>query len=432
MYQRKFVPERTYVLGIHTFKMTRSEAHESVEETMNLVYTAGADLVGSEFVEIRQFNPSTFIGQGKVEEVKNRLKELNVELAIVDHQLSPIQNRNLEEAWGVRVIDRTGLILDIFAQRAQSKEGKLQVELAQYQYLLPRLVGAWTHFSKQRGGSIGLRGAGETQLEVDRRRVRERINMLRKNLKKVACSREVHRNKRNSVPIPTLSLIGYTNAGKSTLFNQLTGSDDVIVEDKLFATLDPKTKKIRLASGQKVLVSDTVGFIRNLPLELIESFKSTFQEVANADVLLHIIDASHPDRAQQIKTVENLLVDLGLHHKPVINVLNKIDRLETELPEGCVLSNAVNGAVKISALKGFGIETLLTQVEEKLSLCYYRRLRLLVPHSLGKVLHDLYTHGCVISSKNTAHGSEIEVDLPPKWQNKYEEFVVAAPLGARV
>lgn len=426
MYKQKSLPERTYVLGIHTCKMTRAEAYESVEETINLVNTAGADLVGSEFVEIRQFSPSTFFGQGKVEEIKIKLAEIAADLVIVDHPLSPVQNRNLEDTWNVRVVDRTGLILDIFAQRAQSKEGKLQVELAQYQYLLPRLVGAWTHLSKQRGGSIGLRGPGETQLEVDRRRARERITMLKKNLRKVSCSREVHRNKRNSVPIPTLSLIGYTNAGKSTLFNQLTGSDDVIVEDKLFATLDPKTKKIRLPSGQNVLVSDTVGFIRNLPHELIESFKSTFQEVANADLLLHVIDASHPDRAQQIKTVEDLLVDLGLQHKPVIKVMNKIDRMELDLFQNSLITANGNGGVKISALEGYGIDKLLTQVEDRLSQCYYRRMHLLVPHALGKVLHDLYTHGCVISSKNTDDGSEIEVNLPPKWQNMYQEYIIDA------
>lgn len=419
---KKDLPEKAYVLGIHTRKTTKYDAFESVDEAKNLVCTAGAELIGEEFVEVRQFHPSTFFGSGKVYELKDKIQKIKPDVIIIDHALSPIQNRNLEQAWCTRVIDRTGLILDIFAQRAKSKEGKLQVELAQYQYLLPRLVGAWTHFSKQKGG-IGLRGPGETQLEVDRRRVRERINMIKKNLKKVESARHLHRERRHCVPIPTISLIGYTNAGKSTLFNCITGGTDEIAEDKLFATLDPKTSKIRLPSGQKVLVSDTVGFIRNLPHELIESFKSTFQEVAESDILLHVIDASHPDRAQQIETVENILVELGLNNKPIIRVMNKMDKIEPGFFDPTLIKGTGN-IVKMSALEEQGMDKLMTKIEQSLSQNYYRRMHLLIPHAQGKVLNEIYTHGCVHHTRNTADGAEVEVDLPPKWQNMYRHFSV--------
>ncbi|MCP5464478.1 MAG: GTPase HflX [Deltaproteobacteria bacterium] len=420
---KKTTPERAFVLGVHSPKNSQFEAWESLEEAKNLVMTAGAELCGQEFIELRQFSPSTFFGQGKVEELQVKLKAEQIEVVIVDHELSPVQNRNLEDFWKVRVIDRTGLILDIFAQRAQSKEGKLQVELAQYQYILPRLVGAWTHLSKQKGG-IGLRGPGETQLEVDRRRVRERITGIKKSLKKVTSSRELHRNTRQSVPIPTISLIGYTNAGKSTLFNQLVGASE-LAEDKLFATLDPKTRKLRLPSGQKVLMSDTVGFIRNLPHQLVESFKSTFEEVAGSDLLIHVIDASHPDREQQVQTVEKILWELGLNDKPVIKVMNKIDKLELDLFQNNALVGESRSVVKISGLQGYGLDQLLNRVEQKLSECYYRRMHLLIPHAKGKVLNELYTHASILSAKNTAMGSEVEVNLPPRWQGLYEEFEVA-------
>jgi len=419
---RKDRAEKAYVLGIHTRYDTRYHAQESLEEAKNLVITAGAELTGNEFVEIRQFHPATFFGQGKVEEVKQTLLNLKPDVVIVDHELSSVQVRNLENTWCTRVIDRTELILDIFAQRAESKEGKLQVELAQYQYLLPRLVGAWTHFSKQKGG-IGLRGPGETQLEVDRRRVRERIAMIKKNLKKVISSRQIHREKRLAVPIPTISLVGYTNAGKTTLFNQISGATE-LAENKLFATLDPKTRKIRLPSGQKILMSDTVGFIRNLPHQLVDSFTSTFEEVAASGLLLHVIDVSHPDRAQQIETVENLISDLGLSDKPIIRVMNKVDRLDEGL-EGLIEENSLHNVIKVSALENMGINTLLSKIEDKLSQCYYRRMNLLIPHADGKILNELYTHCSVISSTNTPQGAQIEVNLPPKWQALYGDYEVA-------
>lgn len=414
--------EKAYVLGVLTPKRTKFDALESMDESKNLVCTAGAELIGSEYIELRQYSPSTLLGHGKVAELTEKFKQLKPDLIIVDHELSPVQTRNLEKAWCSRIVDRTGLILDIFAQRAESKAGKLQVELAQYQYLLPRLVGQWTHFSKQQGG-IGQRGPGETQLEVDRRRVRERISMIKRNLRKVSSTRELHREHRQSIPIPTVSLIGYTNAGKSTLFNQVTG-EAVLAEDKLFATLDPKTRKIRLPSGQKVLLSDTVGFIRNLPHQLIESFKSTFQEVENADVLIHVIDSSHPDRAQQIETVENLIEELGMQDKPIIRVMNKIDQLQFDDFENTILSTPGN-VVQTSGLKGLGIDHFLNKLEKVLSQTFYKRMHLMIPHGQGRVLNEIYTHGCVHSQESTNEGSLVVVDLPPRWQNAFGEYEVA-------
>ncbi len=415
-------PEKAFVLGFFHRKNSKHEALESFEEAKNLALTAGAELIGEEFAEIRQFNPSTFLGKGKVETLGLQLTELKPDLVIVDHELSPVQNRNLEETWKTRVIDRTGLILDIFAQRARSKEGKLQVELAQYQYMLPRLVGAWSHFSKQQGG-IGVRGPGETQLEVDRRRVRERISIIKKSLTKVTTAREIHRARRQAVPIPTISLIGYTNAGKSTLFNKLLNAHE-LAEDKLFATLDPKTKKLRLPSGQKILISDTVGFIRNLPHQLIESFKSTFEEVAESDLLIHVIDASHPDRTQQIETVEKLLCELGLSHKPLIRAMNKIDLIDETLNQSDPTDGNMGNMVRLSSLKSYGLENVLDKIEVTLSKHYYKHVQLLIPHDQGKALNMVYNHGCVLSSKNTPEGTLITANLPQKWHNLYKCYEV--------
>lgn len=418
--------ETAFAVGVLLPKQKKFEAAESFTELKSLLSTAGAELRHEEFVEVRQINPSTFIGHGKVDEIKHKILQQKPDLVVIDMELSPAQNRNLEEIWCTRVLDRTGLILDIFAQQAKSKEGKLQVELAQYQYLLPRLVRAWTHLSKQRGGAIGLRGPGETQLEVDRRRAREKITQLKKSLLKVSSAREIHRQKRQSVPMPTVSLIGYTNAGKSTLFNSIV-SGGVIADDKLFSTLDPKTKKLRLPSGQMVLLSDTVGFIRNLPHQLIESFKSTFEEVASSDLLIHVIDASHPNRTQQIETVEKVLQELELTHIPLIKVLNKIDRLETGAIDE--LKAVFNGtSVKASAMTGAGTDDVLLKVEETLSQTYYRQMRLFVPHTEARALSDLYTHGHVYSIKGHPEGSEALVSLPPKWQNIYRAFEVQQEL----
>jgi len=417
--------EPVLAIGIHKVTDKKFDSIESFAELKSLIETAGGKILHDVLVEIRNISPATFLGSGKVDELLVKVQCLKPALVVIDAELSPTQARNLEGIWKTRVLDRTGLILDIFAKRARSKEGKLQVELAQYQYLLPRLVRAWTHLSKQRGGGIGLRGPGETQLEVDRRRIRDRITFLKKDLIKVSQTRDLHRLRRKAIPLPTISLIGYTNAGKSTLFNELVPAS-VKAEDQLFTTLDPTTRRLRLTSGQNVLVSDTVGFIKNLPHQLVESFKSTFEEVAASDLLVHVIDVSHPNRLERLKTVEQVLKELGLQDIPTLKVFNKIDQLGEgfdDWEDGFML-NERDSTVKISALQQKGLDGLLSQIEQMLGQTYYRRMHLLIPYDKAGAVSGLYTHGMVFSHHDGEAGTEIEVDLPEKWQNIYRQFEI--------
>ncbi len=418
-------PEPIFAVGIFRTNERRFDAEESFQELKSLIRTAGGEAVAETLAEIRQISPATFLGRGKIDEILAKIQIHKISLVVVDAELSPTQARNLEDIWKVRVLDRTGLILDIFADRARSKEGKLQVELAQYQYLFPRLVRAWTHLSKQRGGGIGLRGPGETQLEVDRRRIRERITFLKKDLAKVSIARDIHRQRRKAIPLPTVSFIGYTNAGKSTLFNQLIPAC-VKAEDQLFTTLDPTTRRLKLLSNQHVLVSDTVGFIRNLPHQLVESFKSTFEEVAASDLLIHVIDVSHPNRLERIKTVDHVLKELQLDGIPMLKVFNKVDQLDCgfmESHDGILFADKEN-SVQISALQKIGLDNFLAKIEEMLGRHYYRRMHLLIPYSQGRAVSDLYTYGTVVSHKDSESGTELEVDLPEKWQNIYRQYEV--------
>lgn len=408
--------EKAFLVGILTDSRARADATESLAELRSLGETAGVLEVGSTLAEIRTKNPGLLLGKGKVELLKTEIATSCATLVILDTDLSPSQNRNLEEAWNVRVMDRTGLILDIFALHARSMEGKLQVELAQYEYLSSRLVGAWGHFSKQRGGSVGLRGPGETQLEVDRRRVRDRMSQLKKALSQVSSNRRIHRKKREGVALPTGTLVGYTNAGKSTLFNRLTG-DDQLVEDKLFATLDPKTKILFLPSGQKILLADTVGFIRNLPHQLIEAFKSTFEEVAQSSLLLHVIDGSHPHFNHQMEVVDRVLEELELDHIPVIRVMNKRDE------EGFHFEGNGREAVPISARSGEGIDELLTVIDALLMKGLVP-MKLFLPHPYGSLLSSLYEHGRVLHSAARARGLAVDVAVPSKWQKIFSPYLV--------
>ncbi|MGH7931222.1 MAG: GTPase HflX, partial [Candidatus Binatia bacterium] len=331
----------------------------SVEELQRLAETAGAAVVGKFNQQLRHVTPATLIGRGKVEEIQAYLRDFSADLIIVDDDLTPAQQRNLENAFNVRVIDRSQLILDIFAQRARSNEGKLQVELAQLDYLLPRLTRQWTHLSRL-GGGIGTRGPGETQLEVDRRRIRERISHLKKRLKTVERTRSLQRNEREEVPFATVALVGYTNAGKSTLMNALTRAG-VFVEDKLFATLDPTTRALRLPNGDKVMLVDTVGFINKIPHALIEAFKSTLQEVRSAGLLLHLVDLANPLYDEQIHIVERVLGEIGAAEIPTILVPNKID-VAPATPVGYFNDGRAIGMCPISAHTGEGIDALLELV----------------------------------------------------------------------
>ncbi|HXV83337.1 MAG TPA: GTPase HflX [Candidatus Binatia bacterium] len=349
--------ERAFLVGVELPLNHRKVPLEySLQELRRLTETAGGRVIQQFSQQIRRVTPATLVGRGKVEEIQVALKELKPDLVVVDEDLTAAQQRNLESAFKVRVVDRSQLILDIFSQRARTNEGKLQVELAQLEYLLPRLTRQWTHLSRL-GGGIGTRGPGETQLEVDRRRIRERIAHLKRRLKTVERTRTLQRKERDEVPFATVALVGYTNAGKSTLMNALTRAG-VLVEDKLFATLDPTIRSLRLPTGDKVMIVDTVGFINKIPHSLIEAFKSTLEEVKSADLLLHLVDMASPLFEEQIRVVEEVLEEIGAGKVPSILVPNKMDQVSSA-PIQQLKSRAVEGVCPISALTGAGIDSLL-------------------------------------------------------------------------
>ncbi|HEY3153991.1 MAG TPA: GTPase HflX [Candidatus Binatia bacterium] len=328
----------------------------NLDELERLAKTAGASVLGKHSQQIKNVTPATLIGRGKVDEIQKTLQQAHADLVIIDEDLTPAQQRNLESAFKIRVIDRSQLILDIFAQRARSSEGKLQVELAQLEYLLPRLTRQWTHLSRL-GGGIGTRGPGETQLEVDRRRIRERIGHLKRRLKTVERTRTLQRKERDAVPFATVALVGYTNAGKSTLMNTLTRAG-VFVEDKLFATLDPTTRAMRLPNGDKVMIVDTVGFINKIPHSLIEAFKSTLEEVSRADLLLHLVDMANPLYDEHIDVIEKVLDEIGAGEIPTVLVPNKVD-LASSTGVRQPKSANVSDVCPISALTGAGVTALM-------------------------------------------------------------------------
>jgi GTP-binding protein HflX len=355
--QRK---ERAILVGVELPSNDHKiSLEDSLAELESLAQTAGAQVAEKFTQQLRSITPATLVGRGKVDQIHAKVDELHPDLVIFDEDLTPAQQRNLESALNVRVIDRSQLILDIFAQRAQSNEGKLQVELAQLEYLLPRLTRQWTHLSRL-GGGIGTRGPGETQLEVDRRRIREKIGHLKRRLKTVERTRSLQRKERDNVPFATIALVGYTNAGKSTLMNALTRAG-VLVEDKLFATLDPTIRSLRLPNGDKVMIADTVGFINKIPHSLIEAFKSTLEEVMSADLLLHLVDMSSPLVDEQIQVIEEVLGEIGAGDIPTIIVPNKIDLLP-EPPQHLFKNRGSEEVCPISAVTGEGVEALLNVI----------------------------------------------------------------------
>ena len=363
--------ERAYLVGVRYRKQASVwSAEDSLAELAELTRSAGAFVVGS--ISQRLDRPTqTYLGKGKIEELISVIEQKRVNTVVCDDELTPTQQRNLENALnGVKVIDRTALILDVFGRRAQSKEGQIQVELAQHEYLLPRLAGQWSHLERL-GGGIGTRGPGETQIETDRRLVRDRIQRLKKSLAEVKKRRSLYINRRKDQQIPVVSIVGYTNAGKSTLLNRLTGAN-VVAEDKLFTTLDPVTRKAMLPSGVEVLLTDTVGFIQKLPPTVVAAFRATLEEVAESSIVIHVVDVSHQNAAQQAHEVDEILKDLGLDSKPQIMVLNKIDLLERdpdELDDDMMPSGfAVQGrTVFTSALSRHGTSTLLAEIDQMLA-----------------------------------------------------------------
>lgn len=362
LFERPDGGERAILIHLHTHEM---DEREDPQEFRELAHSAGAECVA--FIEINRYQPSAkfLIGSGKVEELREQVKTLEVELVIVNHTLTPSQERNLERALECRVIDRTGLILDIFAQRARTHEGKLQVELAQLDHMSTRLVRGWTHLERQKGG-IGLRGPGETQLETDRRLLRIRVKQLKQKLEKVRNQRDQARRGRQRAEIPVISLVGYTNAGKSTLFNSLTDSL-VLAADQLFATLDPTLRRLELPDKGRIVLADTVGFIRHLPHKLVEAFRATLEESSNADLLIHVIDAHEPERTLQIEQVMNVLKEIGADKIPLLEVYNKIDLMEDVQPQLQRDETGKPQRVWVSAQNKQGLDLLVQAIDELLT-----------------------------------------------------------------
>ncbi|MBO4847579.1 MAG: GTPase HflX [Clostridia bacterium] len=398
---REAEAERAVLVGFEG-----DSGYDPVGELAELAKTAGAEVVGTIRLKKRAIDNATYIGSGKAEELSLKGSELEADIFIFDDELSAIQQRNLEEILGAAVIDRTTLILDIFASRAQSREGKLQVELAQLKYRLPRLLGQGQALSRL-GGGIGTRGPGEKKLEIDRRRIRRRIYELEEELKDVTRQRELRSDGRRGGGTPLVALVGYTNAGKSTLLNTLTDAG-VLAEDKLFATLDPVVRQIKLPAGTDAILSDTVGFINKLPHELVNAFRSTLEEVTRADLILHVIDISSPTHETQMRVVEEVLADLGAASTPRIDVFNKCDLLEGDPPGHIVAGDRKR--VFISAKNGSGLQALLTAAEETLN-AGRREVDLLIPYSRYEAMNFIYRSGTVISEEHTDEGTRIKAYL---------------------
>jgi len=413
--------ERVFLVGVELKLHKGGTTRETLDELAELVETAGGTVIGEGVQKMDAPNAGTYIGKGKAEEFAAWCKNHQVDTIIFDDELTPAQSRNLEKIFECKVLDRTALILDIFAQRARTREGKLQIELAQLEHLLPRLTRYWTHLSRQKGG-IGMRGGeGESQLEADRRKTQERIDKITEELEVVRRQRGTQRLSRQRQQWPLASIVGYTNAGKSTLLNHLTGAA-VLAEDKLFATLDPTTRRLRLPTNQNVLLTDTVGFIRKLPHDLVEAFKATLEEVVQADLLVHVVDASHPQAEEHIDAVNAVLTEIGAEGKPVLMVFNKVDLL----PHGAVMSRFLekfpHGAV-ISAKTGTGIPELMAELGAAL-----RPIRdfveLAVPHERSDIIARLHEVGQVVERDYEGEAARFKVRIPPHFHHEFEKFVV--------
>jgi len=403
--------ERAVLVGVELPSGVRSASVEyGLDELERLARSAGAKVVQRFTQHLKRVSPATLIGQGKIQEIQECLREMKPDLVIFDEDLRPAQQRNLEAAFQIRVVDRSQLILDIFAQRARSNEGKLQVELAQLDYLLPRLTRRWVHLSRL-GGGIGTRGPGETQLEVDRRRVRERIGTLKRRLATVTRTRALQRQTRIEFPYATVALVGYTNSGKSTLMNTLTRAG-VFVQDKLFATLDPTIRCLRLPSGDKVMVVDTVGFINKIPHSLIEAFKSTLEEVRSADLLIHLVDMTSPLCEEQIRVVEAVLRDIGAGEIPCLMVANKID-VAPAVPLQRLAANGAREVCSISALTGAGMDRLLAAVGKILNQGKEQTHFRFSP-SQGSLLSLLRSRGRIVEEKYHEDGIHVTALVTPK------------------
>lgn len=416
--------ERALLVGV--FERTEEEdaADRLLDELEELVQTLGIGIEGKMLARIREPNPRLLVGTGKADEIIARALAHECDCIVFDAELTPGQQRNWETLSKLCVIDRQEVILDIFSERAHTKEAVLQVELARAEHSLPRLKNAWTHLSRQRGGGVTQRGEGEAQIELDQRIVRQQIATLRRELEAVVRHRKVQRSKRQRVPVPTGAIVGYTNAGKSTLLNTLTGAA-VLAEDKLFATLDPTTRHLTLPRGQKLLLTDTVGFVRRLPHGLVEAFKATLEEAVQAEFLLHILDLTNPDVEEHYATTVAVLKELGAHDKPTLHIFNKVDAFELNgenKPIGLDETTLpVRDGIFLSAKRGLGLGELLEQIEQLLAQrC--ATIELLIPHARYDIIHRLHQAGAIRHEHPTDDGVEVIGLIPPNLVGLVEEF----------
>jgi GTP-binding protein HflX len=410
--------ERALLIGLEKEGVSKWDLHDSLDELRELANSAGAEVVDTVTQKLQKPTAPYYIGRGKAESIKESCQDQHVTSVIFDDELSPAQGRNLETLFARKVLDRTQLILDIFAQRARSREGRVQIELAQLQYLLPRLTRMWHHLSRQTGG-IGTRGPGETQLEVDRRRVQERIARLERELESVRKTRAIQRQGRKRHQWPVAAVVGYTNAGKSTLLNLLTGAD-VVAEDKLFATLDPTTRSFVLPNKQRVLLTDTVGFLRKLPHTLIESFKATLEEVSEADLLIHIADLSHQRLDEQMEAVDRVIKELDAYGKQTLLVFNKIDNLSNRELVDSYLKRFPD-SVAISARTGEGVSKLVQALEAALS-SWRLRSRFRIPANESALMAEIHRVGHVLELKYEGSDALIVAHIPPDMAQKLEQY----------
>ncbi|MGQ0602850.1 MAG: GTPase HflX [Anaerolineales bacterium] len=428
--------ERAFLVGVElTGQRNLLSVDDSLAELALLADTAGLNVVGETYQKISRPDPNTFIGSGKVIDVRDFVEETLADVVIFDEELSPRHQRELEEVFGekVKVIDRTTLILDIFAQHAHTREGALQVELAQYQYRLPRLTRAWTHLARQAGGGagrtgnggVGLRGPGETQLEADRREMGRRITQLKRELEKVRAHRKRYRAQRQRSAIPVIAIVGYTNAGKSTLLNRLVGADDAYTADQLFATLDPTTRRVTLPNKRPVLFTDTVGFIQKLPTTLVAAFRATLEEITEADLILHVVDITHPNARQQVQAVEETLAELNGHDVPTLLAFNKTDRLTPELRAQAEahLGELLPEGYFISAFTGEGLPGLLGRLQAELYASLVP-INALIPYAKGQLISLLHEQGHVEQIDHQAKGVAVQGRVPERLAPRFEAFSV--------
>jgi GTP-binding protein HflX len=439
--------EKAFLVGVE-LKSRKSmwRVEDSLEELAQLAATAGVHVVGSTIQRLEEPNPRTYIGRGKVDELGAWQRHLDFDVAIFDDELLPRQQRNLEQDLDIKIVDRTALILDIFAKHARTREGRLQVELAQYEYRLPRLTRMWTHLSRQAVGGVGLRGPGETQLETDRREIGRRIAQLKRQLEEVRTHRRQYRRRRQKAAMPLVSIVGYTNAGKSTLLNALAGAD-VLVEDKLFATLDPTTRRVTLPDGRPALFTDTVGFIQKLPTQLVAAFRATLEEINEADLLVHVLDITHPNAQEQSATVEKVLRELGADDRPVVTALNKIDVLgavvleqagqkadqgsvgeEDEVVQVAIeMAAAYPNCVPVSAARGIGLEALLERIQ-KVLVQGLSPVRVLLPYSSDGLLGLIHIRGTVEREEYKQDGVAVQAKVPDWLAERLRPYLVERPL----